>query len=69
VQRKKSSSILAALIKNDKNMSPLHLAQLELAADRSSSRQSRGPEHEKQVQSVIDLLVAAGALPDRPDPQ
>lgn len=51
--------------KNDKNMSPLHLAQLELAVDRSSSPQSRGPEHEKQVQSVIDLLVAAGALPDR----
>src|SRR5215467_4847318 len=50
--------------KNDKNMSPLHLAQLELAADRSTSNQSRGPEHEKQVQSVIDLLVAAGARPE-----
>jgi ankyrin repeat protein len=50
--------------KNDKNMSALHLARLELAADRSSSRQSRGPEHEKQVENVIDLLVAAGALPD-----
>jgi ankyrin repeat protein len=49
--------------KNDKNMSPLHLAQLELAADRFS-KQGRGPEHERQVQSVIDLLVAAGALPD-----
>jgi ankyrin repeat protein len=49
--------------KNDKNISPLHLAQLELAADRFS-KQGRGPEHERQVQSVIDLLLAAGALPD-----
>lgn len=50
--------------KNDKNMSPLHLAQIELVVDRSSSPQGRGPEHEKQVQSVIDLLAAAGALPE-----
>ena len=50
--------------KNDKNMSPLHLAQLELASDRFSKRGLGPDEHERRVQSVIDLLLAAGALPD-----
>jgi ankyrin repeat protein len=49
-------------VKNNRKMSPLHLAQIELEADRSPSSQNRGPEHEKQVERVMDLLVAAGAL-------
>ena len=50
--------------KNDKGVSPLHLAQLELASDKAST-QSRGEVHKRRVQDVIDLLLAAGALPDR----
>ncbi len=49
---------------NDKGMSPLHLAQLELASDESPTR-GRGDVHKRRVQDVIDLLLAAGALPDR----
>jgi ankyrin repeat protein len=49
--------------KNDRDMTPLHLAQLELASE--SSRQNRGDAYKSRVQDVIDLLLAAGALPDR----
>lgn len=47
--------------KNNRDMTPLHLAQLELA----SSEQNRGDAYKRRVQDVIDLLLAAGALPDR----
>jgi ankyrin repeat protein len=49
--------------KNDRDMTPLHLAQLELASE--SSNHNRGDAYESRVQDVIDLLLAAGALPDR----
>jgi ankyrin repeat protein len=49
--------------KNDKGMSPLHLARLELDS-RKFSTQSAGDEYKRRVQDVIDLLLAAGALPD-----
>jgi ankyrin repeat protein len=53
--------------KNDKGMSPLHLAQLQLES-RNFSTQSAGDQYKRRVQDVIDLLLAAGALPDGPRP-
>lgn len=50
--------------KNNKGMSPLHLAQLELDS-RKFSTQSAADGYKRRAQDVIDLLLAAGALPDR----
>jgi ankyrin repeat protein len=51
-------------LKDDKETSALHLANLEFLDDFPDKRFSDA--HKKRVQSVIDLLLAAGALPDHP---
>jgi ankyrin repeat protein len=52
--------------RDDKNTSPLHLAVLDLQFHRNFANESLREEHKKQVQSVIDLLLAGGARPDGP---
>ena len=51
--------------RDDKDMSPLDLARLELRSQNFADK-SLGDAYKNRVQRVIDLLLASGASPDHP---